>query len=534
MSKKTVVALVALIAIVGVGWWAYRRKSTTSAATTAEVTMVRREPIQQTVSATGSLAPATEQVLSYADAGTVTEALVAVGDQVNAGDPLVKLDSASAERAVSAAQVALDAARTGLASAQASLDDLEAGPSADDIESAQLTLDSAKDRRWAAQSSRDATCGRLEGASDQSGCNSAQASVQQAEDSVRQAEMDLAKALKGPTDVDLAAARDKVAQAHSTLQSAQAKLDDAQQALADTTITAPDAGTVTTLDATPGSRVTAGQQAVTVSDLSSFQVEISLDETDVSKIKTGLTASVVADAFPDETMTGTVTAVAPVAQVQSGVVLYPVTVQVRPGASPVRAGMTVDVGVVTASKDSALVVPLRAVTAQGDNGFVTVLTQAPAEVAAFANGGGQGVRANGTFSRTFGSRAGASGGGFTRTTGQRNGGQGAAQGSAGPQSGAGASNGRSGAASAGRFTGTGSNTARFANQTLQIAASELTGMTQRVPVTLGLSTDSQVEILSGLDAGTWIVVSTGSEQPAFSSQNRGFFFGGGPPPGGGR
>ena len=72
------------------------------------------------------------------------------------------------------------------------------------------------------------------------------------------------------------------------------------------------------------------------------------------------------------------TTIAPVAQVQAGVVLYPVTVRLEPtdpstnaGQVPLlRAGMTADVTVITASRENVLVIPLRAVKTEGEHAYV--------------------------------------------------------------------------------------------------------------------------------------------------------------------
>jgi HlyD family secretion protein len=55
------------------------------------------------------------------------------------------------------------------------------------------------------------------------------------------------------------------------------------------------------------------------------------------------------------------------------VVLYPVSVQLEAAGVPVRAGMTADVEIVTASVGDVLIVPLRAV--QGTEGDYHVLRQ---------------------------------------------------------------------------------------------------------------------------------------------------------------
>jgi HlyD family secretion protein len=142
-------------------------------------------------------------------------------------------------------------------------------------------------------------------------------------------------------------------------------------------------GTVTVLDVKVGERTSAGQAAVVLSDLATFVVEVNLDEVDVAKVSVGQEAVVTLDAFPDEELTGEVTDIAPVASVQSGVVLYPVTVRLSPadpsatdlGAAsgqgvPARVGMTANVEIVIASKADALIVPLRAIQSDGGKSYV--------------------------------------------------------------------------------------------------------------------------------------------------------------------
>jgi HlyD family secretion protein len=147
-------------------------------------------------------------------------------------------------------------------------------------------------------------------------------------------------------------------------------LEQAQLRLDKATLTAPIAGTVTYLDAQPGEIATANQPVIVVSDLTALEVEVNLDETDVASVAVGQETHVIADAFPGVEMAGQVMAVASVAQTQSGVVLYPVTVRLTPGDLPVRAGMTADVEIVTASQADALVVPLRAVHTEGEDAYV--------------------------------------------------------------------------------------------------------------------------------------------------------------------
>ena len=186
-------------------------------------------------------------------------------------------------------------------------------------------------------------------------------------DTYRQAQNDLADLLDGADESDVEAAQLQVDQAGAALEQTRLKLEQA-------TLTAPTAGTITELNIQVGEMASAGQAAVVViSDLSVLVVEINLDETDVAQVSVGQEALVSVDAFPDAELTGEVTYIAPVAETQSGVVLYPVTVKLLPTELPVRAGMTADVEIVSASQEGALIVPLRAVHTEGGQSYVNRL-----------------------------------------------------------------------------------------------------------------------------------------------------------------
>lgn len=84
-----------------------------------ETAVVTRGTLRVTVGGSGSLSPENEVALSFRSGGRVAEVLVEVGQTVQAGDVLARLDDADArqsvaqaESAVEQAQANLDAART--------------------------------------------------------------------------------------------------------------------------------------------------------------------------------------------------------------------------------------------------------------------------------------------------------------------------------------------------------------------------------------------------------------------------------------
>jgi membrane fusion protein, macrolide-specific efflux system len=140
------VAVIAVLAI-GIGTYAVTRGGGAAAAgTSTTVHTVATGTIKQSVSATGTLAPASQASLAFPVSGQVTAVDVAVGDKVTAGQELAKIDAASL--AVGVAQ-----AKASVASAQAKVDaDATSGADATQTAADQAALTAANNQLSSAQS----------------------------------------------------------------------------------------------------------------------------------------------------------------------------------------------------------------------------------------------------------------------------------------------------------------------------------------------------------------------------------------------
>jgi len=91
-----------------------------------------------------------------------------------------------------------------------------------------------------------------------------------------------------------------------------ARLEKARDLLRKTNITAPMDGIVTLIDVEVGeiaqaqTQYSAGRTLMVVSDLSEFEVEVEIDETDITDLELGQSASIEIDAFPDTIFEGRV------------------------------------------------------------------------------------------------------------------------------------------------------------------------------------------------------------------------------------
>ncbi|NLG49323.1 MAG: HlyD family efflux transporter periplasmic adaptor subunit [Chloroflexi bacterium] len=183
-----------------------------------------------TVSAEAVLVPYRQANLSFKAIGRVQKVLVAVGDQVTAGQELARLDTRDLEQAVLEAEARLK-------QAQAELSKVQAGPLAEEIAAAEAAVAIAEAEAKAAESAVEVARGQLAAASAllsnaEAGVSSAQIAVRVAQATVaaeqaalRSAQASLDDLVAGPTELELQIARKQVEQAENELWGYQGQRD---------------------------------------------------------------------------------------------------------------------------------------------------------------------------------------------------------------------------------------------------------------------------------------------------------------------
>ena len=297
---------------------------------------VRIEPVDErdlvaSVTASGQVQPRTKTDLSADITGKITTLSVKEGDWVKEGQFLLQIDPQQYEAAV-------ERAKASLASAKAE----EAQANAGTIQS-QRALE------------------RLEGLKK---TNAALVSAE-ALDQAR-TQLDVSKAVQ-----DAAAYRTR---------QAEAGVKDAQWQLDRTTIRAPMSGRITRLNVEQGETAIMGTlnrdaaTLLTISDMSVLQTKIRVDETDVVRIKTGDSAVVQIDAFPDTTFAGKVveisnSSVRGTTSTAAGdqAVDYEVTIQLVNPPRETRPDLSATAKVVTETRTKVLSIPIIALTVREDS-----------------------------------------------------------------------------------------------------------------------------------------------------------------------
>jgi HlyD family secretion protein len=174
------------------------------------------------------------------------------------------------------------------------------------------------------------------------------------------------KALLAKADLDAAdvASREAavgVASAAAQIEQAKAALRQAEVNLAHTVISAPIDGIVISRNVDVGQTVAASMQAPTLfvlaRDLTRMQVNASIAESDIGRIRAGQPVSFHVDAYPAQTFSGVVTQVRLEPVVQQNVVSYVTTIDVPNPDLRLKPGMTATVSVETARATGVLRVP---------------------------------------------------------------------------------------------------------------------------------------------------------------------------------
>jgi len=339
----------------------------------------------------GRLVPAEYVNLSFNMTGVIVEVLVEEGQQVEAGQPLARLDQreklaaqvaaaelelVSARQALkalhensavitAAAQQKVAAARDAVRDAERYLNNLKSGSRSTDIEKARANVVLLKDQLTQAQKDfaqyenkpednleraryqaalaeaqqryDDAVryLNNLEGNPSDLDLNIAEANLALAQANLALAEQEYEEVKDGPDPDDLEIAGARLKAAENSLIAAQASLADAE-------LVAPISGTVVNLNIKAGEQAMPGVAAVTLADLSSWLVETEdLNEMELPRVEIGQVVTVTPDALPELELEGRVESISDLFVERFGEVTYTARIVLTESDPRLRWGMTV-------------------------------------------------------------------------------------------------------------------------------------------------------------------------------------------------
>lgn len=305
--KKILVGVAILVVVGLVAFWLFKGNEKEVKFRTEKVA---KGDITTVVTATGTVNAVTTVLVGTQVSGTINKLYVDFNSRVKKGQIIALIDPATFE-----AQV--DQQKANLYSAKANLD-----KSASSLADAKRTMERNRELL--------------------------------AKNLVAQSDFDTAQTNYETSAAQVSASKAQVAQAEASLRTA-------QTSLGYTRIVSPVDGVVVSRNVDVGQTVAASFQTPTLftiaQDLTKMQIDTSMAEADIGRIKVGQEVDFTVDAYPDTTFKGKVWQIRIAPITVQNVVTYDVVVLVDNQQMKLMPGMTANVSVIVAEKKDVLKIP---------------------------------------------------------------------------------------------------------------------------------------------------------------------------------
>ena len=416
------VTLVVLVALLGGGAFTFVKARQASAAvsttSTLQTATARTGNLVLEASGSGYLVASSEANIAFEIDGKLAELDVKLGDKVEKGQLLAKLDDASLQykleeaqlalleltspEAIANAKLAVTTAQASVINAQAALNNQQYWQNAALTKEYYASYVIAKDNLDRAQKNYDnANVGEYINNSNDANAYQSLYNAQQAYNTAKyyyslysqaptqrqldaaQATLDLAKAGLTNAQNYLAALTGGTVPSDATgsnmaaLRQAQLDVKTAQTNLDSATLYAPMAGTVMSLNVTNGEAVSGNTTIMTIDDLSQATIQFYLDASDWTNAKVGYAASVSFDSLTGQTFNGKVTEIMPGLVTTQGSSMVEGTALLDKSVDEIGlpVGVEAAVDVISGQANNVVLIPVEALHQLSDGSYtVFVMT----------------------------------------------------------------------------------------------------------------------------------------------------------------
>lgn len=365
MKSKLIKVIIScvVVAVLGTGgFFGYKQffgKKTVVVSTRSYSVAVQKKDLSKSIQGTGSIYSGSTKDVSSSNNGTLSGLTVKVGDTVKAGQTLFTATSTDLTQNVTQAENNLTKAKLQLTSDTNSYNQA--------VTQAENKLTDVKATLSADESTAKVDSNKV--ASDKTAISDAETQLSSAE-----------------------ADTNKIVSDKMSISDAETQLSTAETALAKITVTAPIGGLVTAVNNSDGDSVQSGKAVLTIQNMNSLDVNVSVDELDINSVSMGKAATITFDAISGKTYNGTVTSIGQTGTTSNNVTTYDVVVSIKNPDSKIKLGMNGTATIITESKANALVIPAEALVEVNSKKYVRVSTSSQ-------------VQNNGTSSSTTSSTA---------------------------------------------------------------------------------------------------------------------------------
>ena len=308
--KKYLIYIIALLAIVGIS---YKLLNRSTGGTVYKTQKIENGDIMESITASGTINPLSTVSVGSQASGRIAEIYVDYNSVVKKGQLLALIDQENAKATVQQREAALEIAK------------------------AQVAVEENNIKYYKKALNR----------------------ISKLNASKYSTEKDLEAAER---DYDNSVAQLALEQAQ--VKQAQASLDSAKTELSYTEIKAPVDGIVISKAVEVGQTVAASFETPEIfsvaEDLTKMQIEASVVEADIAKVKEGQKVRFTVDSYADDYFYGVVTQVRNEAATTSNVVTYTVVIGIDNTEMKLKPGMTANVEIITAEEKDVMLVPNQA------------------------------------------------------------------------------------------------------------------------------------------------------------------------------
>lgn len=200
-----------------------------------------------------------------------------------------------------------------------------------------------------------------------------QNNIATAEASVTTAENSLESAQKNLTAKKAGATAEQLAQQEAQIRYAAANLQSWRAQFKKTILVAPLRGIITRQDFKVGEIAAANSSFINLMSASQFEIEANIAEADIAKVKIGDPAKVTLDTYGNDVVfEAVVVFVDPAETILEGVATYKTKMQFLKEDARIKSGMTANIDILTAKRESVLIVPQRVIRQKDGKQFVLI------------------------------------------------------------------------------------------------------------------------------------------------------------------
>ncbi len=297
----------------------------------------------------GTTQPQQEVAWRSQTEGTLLNLSVRVGDRVERGQVIGRLDDRLLATEVEGNQAELSALESELAQARIRVKNAEI-----QLEEAKIQLEQAKsDATRYQELAETGLIPDQQAESYQTAAKVAQKAVLTAQEAVRLEEQ-------------------AVAVVQSRIASQKSAIAESQQRQTYSQIVAPISGIVTARNSEPGSLIRAGEQVVTIGDFSQIKITVPLSELDLDRVELGQQVEIKLDAFGDRSFTGRVNRIAPTTNPASRQI--PIEIIIDNPEGQIKGGLLARVSF-TSPENESVVIPAAAIIEEQGANYIFTLAQ---------------------------------------------------------------------------------------------------------------------------------------------------------------